>query len=100
MNFSSLRSFLFLPKNFVGVDIGTSAIKMVEVSGWGNQRRLKSYGELRSATFYETPFRTFQWNTLFLSSKEVARAIRAIQNEAGIHSTKAVFSLPDFSSFF
>ena len=39
-------------------------------------------------------------NTLLLSSLDIARALRAIFEEAKMKSRKGVFSIPDFSSFF
>lgn len=89
-----------IPKSFLGVDIGTSSIKIVELSRWGERKTLHNYGELKASALYNKPFRTFEKNTLVLSSEDIARAIRAMLQEAGIQTKKAVFSLPDFSSFF
>ena len=96
----SFNSLPFLPKVLLGVDIGTSALKIVELSKWGGRRLLKNYGELKAITLYDKPFRTFEKNTLVLSSKDIARALRAIMQESKITSKKAIFSIPDFSSFF
>ncbi|MBI2644311.1 MAG: type IV pilus assembly protein PilM [Candidatus Wildermuthbacteria bacterium] len=95
-----LQQFKLFPKNFLGIDVGTSAVKVVELSGWGERRTLKNYGELKSAVLYGTPFRTFERNTLVLSGKEVARAIDAIIQEGHMRAKKAIFSIPDFSTFF
>ncbi|OHA68818.1 MAG: hypothetical protein A3A27_01145 [Candidatus Wildermuthbacteria bacterium RIFCSPLOWO2_01_FULL_47_18] len=94
------RSFKFLPKTFLGVDIGTSAIKVVELKRWGERRSLKNYAELQSSSLYDKPFRTFEKNTLLLSKQDVARVLKAVLQEAKIQTKEAVFSLPDFSSFF
>ncbi len=94
------RSFKFLPKTFLGVDIGTSAIKVVELKRWGERRSLKNYAELQSSALYDKPFRTFEKNTLLLSKQDVARVLKAVLQEAKIQTKEAVFSLPDFSSFF
>ncbi|HEA84560.1 MAG TPA: hypothetical protein ENI04_01080, partial [Candidatus Wildermuthbacteria bacterium] len=96
----SFASIPFLPKACLGVDIGTSALKVVELSRWAGRKSLKNYGELKAITLYDKPFRTFEKNTLVLSSKDIARALRAIRQESKIASTRAVFSIPDFSSFF
>ncbi len=95
-----LGSFTLLPKSSLGIDIGTSAIKVIEISSWGQRKTLKNYGELKAATLYAQPFRKFEKNSLSLSSKDIARAIRAIFQEAKISQKEATFSLPDFSSFF
>lgn len=96
----SLSSFKILPKSSVGIDIGTSAIKVVELSRWGQRVTLKNYGEMRAAALYKKPFRTFEKNTLLLSSADIARALKAIFAEAGMMVQKAIFSIPDFSTFF
>lgn len=95
-----MSSFTFFPKRAVGVDIGTSFLKVVELSQWGERVRLTNYGKLSAKSIYEKPFRTFEKNTLTLSNKDVGRAIKGVLQETGIKTTKAVFSIPDFSSFF
>ncbi len=95
-----LGSFKFLPRSSVGIDIGTSSLKVVELSRWGSRKTLKNYGEIQASTLYDKPFRTFEKNTLMLSSQDIARAIRAILQETKIETKSAVFSIPDFSSFF
>lgn len=92
--------FRFVPKSFLGVDIGTSAIKVVELQSWGKRKSLKNYGELQSSSLFDKPFRTFEKNTLLLSSKDIARAMKGILVECSIKTKRAVFSIPDFLSFF
>lgn len=87
-------------KRFLGVDIGTSAVRLVELSGGKERQRLENYGEIPASAIYEKPFRTFDKNTLLFSTQEVGRAISAVMQEAEIKTKKAIFSIPDFSSFF
>jgi type IV pilus assembly protein PilM len=87
-------------KNCLGIDIGTSSIRIVEISSAGKKRKLENYGELCSKIFSEKPFKAIQQNSCVLSSKEIAKIILAVNKEAKIKTTKAVFSIPDFSSFF
>jgi len=91
---------LLIPKKFLGIDIGTSFIKMVEISRFGNRRKLENYGSLPASVLYDKKFRTFEKSTLLLSSKDIARAITAIMEEAQIKTRQAIFSIPDFSTFF
>ncbi|MDD5144674.1 MAG: type IV pilus assembly protein PilM [Candidatus Pacebacteria bacterium] len=91
---------IFLPQRFLGIDVGTSFLKIAEVSRFGNRRKLENYGFLSAQVLYEKPFRTFDKNTLLLSSDDVSRAIRAIMEEAKIKTNQVVFSIPDFSTFF
>ena len=93
-------SKIFSSKRFLGVDIGTAGIKMVELSGRGERKKLENYGEIKAEVVYKKPFRTFEKNTLLLSNQDIARTIRAIMEEAKVKTRDCVFSIPDFSSFF
>ncbi len=92
--------FKAAPKSFLGVDIGTSSIKIVELSRAGKRRKLDNYGEMQAASLYENPFRTFEKSTLTVSTQDVIRAIKGIVKEAGMKSRKSYFAIPDFSTFF
>lgn len=89
-------------KRALGIDIGTSSIKIIELSrlGGGERIKLENYGEASLFTLYEKPFRTSEKGLLSLSSQEISRAIKAILEEARISATQAVISIPDFSTFF
>ncbi len=89
-----------IPKKSLGIDIGTSSIKIVELSRWGERRTLENYGEIAASVLYKKPFRTFEKSTLLLSSQEISRAIKAVMEEAKIKTRQAVLAIPDFSSFF
>ncbi len=88
------------PKKFLGIDIGTSFIRIVEIGRNGQNRRLENYGEIGESSFGEQPFRTSKKSTLSLSDKNIAEAIRAVLKEAGIQTKEVNFSIPDFYSFF
>ena len=87
-------------KKFLGIDIGTSAIKIVELSKAGERIKLENYGEMGIHTLTEKPFRTIERDTLLLSNQDVARAIGAILDKAQIVTREAFFSIPDFATFF
>lgn len=87
-------------KSCLGIDIGTSSIKIVELSRRGENIKLEKYGEISSEAIYERPFRTLERDTLLLSARDISRAILAVLKEAKISERKIVFSIPDFSSFF
>lgn len=93
-------AFKLIPKKSLGIDIGTSSIKIVELSSFRERKKLENYGEIAARVLYQKPFRTFEKNTLLLSSMDIARAIQAVMEEAKIKTRQAVFSIPDFSSFF
>ena len=89
-----------ISKNFLGIDIGTSSIKVVELSRKGQAQELENYGEIKTLSFKESPFRQVEKNTLSFSNQEVASAIKAVLREAEIQTKEVNFSIPDFSSFF
>lgn len=92
--------FRKISKKFLGIDIGTSAIKIVELSKAGERIKLENYGEMSVKTQAEKPFRTLEGSSLLLSDKDIARAINAILKKAQIATKEAFFSIPDFSTFF
>ena len=87
-------------KKFLGIDIGTSSVRIVEIRRNGQNRRLENYGEIGSSFFEEHPFRTSGKNILSLSNENIAEAILAVLKEAGIQTKEVNFSIPDFCSFF
>lgn len=99
--FSKIKDFFsFRKKSFLGVDIGTSAIRLVELSKKKGNINLTNYGEISSSAFKKRPFRIFYKNTISLSNKEIAEAIRSILEEANIETREVSFAIPDFASFF
>lgn len=87
-------------KKFLGVDIGTFFVKIVELKeGWRGPI-LKNYGELGILYPEERAFRVFERETLLLSDYDLAKAIKMICSEAKIKTKEANFSIPDFSTFF
>jgi type IV pilus assembly protein PilM len=87
-------------QSFLGIDVGTASIKIVEISQKGKRKVLENYGELGMDAVYKESFRTFNKNTLLLSTNDVSRALRAMVQEAEFKTNKAIFSLPDFATFF
>src|SRR3989344_4078958 len=90
---------MFFPKKMLGIDIGTSSVKIVEISRWGGGKTLENYGEVKSAALYKEPVKTFERGSYLLSDFFVSRAIMAILDEAKIKTKAAIFSVPDFSTF-
>lgn len=92
--------FKLFRKNFLGVDIGTSSIKIVELSKKREKYKLENYGEVKTTALYKKSFRTFKEHILLLSTKDIATGIKAIIEEAKIKTKDVNFTIPDFSSFF
>jgi type IV pilus assembly protein PilM len=90
-------------KSFLGIDIGTASIKIVELSKKRERKILENYGEISTHEVGEKPFRTGftpERSSFSLSAGEISQGIRALLSEARIRSKSATFSIPDFSSFF
>ncbi len=84
---------------FLGVDIGKSSLKIVEISG-EKEITLENYGELFMRDFTgKSPVKESEWS-LFYSSNEIAEAMKYLLKEAEIKARNAYFSIPDFVSFF
>lgn len=76
---------------FLGIDIGDSSLKMVELVKKGKKIILSNYGFSESLT--STKFTTMD------DIDYLAKAILKVKNDLGITSTKAVVSLPTFAVF-
>lgn len=89
---------LFKSKNYVGIDIGTSAIKIVELAHSRDTFRLENYGEIK---FFaeEAPMEVYQQSSLKMPDEQVAELIKKIMKETGVTATRCAMSLPVFSSF-
>jgi len=90
---------MFFPKKMLGIDVGTSSVKIVELSRWGEGKTLENYGQIKSTALYKEPSKTFERGSYLLSDYFVSRAIMAILDEARIKTKSAIFSIPDFSTF-
>lgn len=91
--------FKLRPKKFLGIDVGTSSIRIVEIGRRGQTHKLENYGEVGLSFVREGPFRVYKKDTLLLSNKKIARTIQSICKEAGIQTKEVNFSIPDFCSF-
>jgi type IV pilus assembly protein PilM len=92
--------FKLSSKNFLGIDIGVSSIKIIELARWGGRVELKNYGYLGISTFNEEPFRQGSEDTFLLSTSQIIKVIKSILITSDIKTREAVFTIPDFSTFF
>lgn len=84
-------------RKLLGVDIGTSSIKVIEILDTGKKMSLLNYGETATPQGQEKDSKSKTFN---FSSMEVGNALQQIVEEAGMDSREAIFSIPDFLSFF
>jgi len=91
---------IFSKKSSLGIDIGTSAIKIVELSFRKNRKVLENYGEAKSKFLFGKYYMTSKGTEIYLSNNEIADAIKQIIKEAKMKTREATFALPDHASFF
>ena len=78
----------------MGLDIGTSSIKIVELSQEGDKVELTNYGSLSGG-----PGQIFQSSAVKISLKQTTDAIRQVLAETRIAPARTTMSIPIFSGF-
>ncbi len=92
--------FKFKPERFLGIDIGTSCIKIIEIGKNNEERTLENYGEVSTLVTEGKPFRDYRKEEPLLSTRSMAEIIKDVCKESGIQAEYANFSIPDFCTFF
>ncbi len=87
-------------KNALGVDIGSSSIKLVEVSFDKSKINLINYGEKIMPIKKEDVASGSSIDSVFSSSAEVGGTIKDIIKKTGMKTKDATLSIPSFMSFF
>jgi type IV pilus assembly protein PilM len=91
---------LFGGKSYLGIDIGTTTIKVVELSrGAKGKVELKNYGILETYGYLERFNNALQTSSLKPMENEVAAYLKLVLNHAGVRARDAVVSLPSFTAF-
>ncbi len=88
-----------LGSSYLGVDIGTTSIKVIEVERGGRLPRVINYGFLESGGYLARANQALQTSTLKLFEKEAVELLRLVLNEMKVQTKEAVASLPVFSAF-
>jgi len=89
-------------KKFLGIDIGTTSIKMVELEDAGRGLALANYGQidLNLVENQESGIEERGRAMADFSAAEIAEMIRAVMAEAKIKTRQCALSIPDFLTFF
>ena len=90
---------IFGSASALGVDIGTTSIKMVEVAESSSIYRLKNYGLLESYGHLERLNNAIQTSSLKLFEKETVALIQMLLKQVNPSTKNVVASIPPFSSF-
>lgn len=97
-NFENMPLFSRRPRRQIGIDIGTSSIKVVELSREGSHVALQNYGLLEGLDFFGDidPAHSSSFKK---SEQEIIAAVRQLLQVTRIQTREVVFSIPIFSSF-
>lgn len=87
------------PNISLGIDIGTSSIKMVELTKDGDVLKLTNYAEIVSPKLERGSFMPMQMSSMQVLSEEIAALIKKTIKEAQIKTKTVSMSVPVFSSF-
>ncbi len=85
--------FFSSKKSYLGIDIGNSAIKIVEMIAQGRRAKLSTYGYTEIETDLSKPAKNPE------EDEKIALVIRKILKESSAMSTKVVAALHNFSVF-
>ncbi len=91
--------FLFGSRSYLGVDIGTTSIKMVEILKGRRRPRLGNYGVLESYGHLERLNDAIQTSALKMMERETAELLKILLKQLKIKSRDAIASIPAFSAF-
>lgn len=97
--FSDIKN-VFVHTRVLGIDIGTTAIKMVEVSKKGSAMKLENYGILETQEYLKRGNAALQTRALKLSERDALPALKVLLKQVRPHTTNVIASIPAFSAFF
>jgi type IV pilus assembly protein PilM len=88
-------------KKFLGIDIGTSAIRIVELEKGSRNFVLTNYGQIDLEQIDDDGLGGEQKRAVIVfSADEISQMIQTILADAKIKTRQCAFSIPDFSTFF
>lgn len=86
-------------KSYLGVDIGTTSIKIVEIEQGGKTPKLNNYAILEKNGYLERVNDIIQSSSLKISEKETIDLLKEIVSQAKFKTREAIVSLPAYSAF-
>ncbi len=95
--FKSLRQGIF--PSYLGVDIGTTSVKVVEVKQGKQLPQIVNYGLLESSGYLARANQALQASTLRLFEKEALELLKIVLKEMKPQATEVLASIPIFSAF-
>ena len=89
----------FQNKATLGIDIGSTSIKIAEVSPGASGPHLDNYALFENLAHLERSNAVFQSKTVKIYEEEIASYLKIIYKRAGFKAKRVFASLPAFSSF-
>lgn len=86
-------------KSFVGIDIGTSSVKVVQLGMEENRLKLEAYGLLETYGKVELLQSTLQTSSVHLLGGQVVDLLKDLVEKSGVTSKDVILSVPVFSTF-
>ena len=96
--FKDISSFLGSSRA-LGIDIGTSSIKLVEIAKKGENFLLENYAFLESKGYLERSNEAIQTSSLLMVEKEVIKLLEILLSQITLKTKTVVVSVPAFMSF-
>ncbi|MFH1129210.1 MAG: type IV pilus assembly protein PilM [Patescibacteria group bacterium] len=87
------------PKSILGIDIGTSSIKVVQLRKSEGKFKLETYGEISTLGYIERLNESFQSSSLKTLEAITREMIRLVIEKSGADAKNVVMAIPVFSSF-
>ncbi|MGC9968164.1 MAG: type IV pilus assembly protein PilM [Minisyncoccia bacterium] len=88
-----------MASSYLGVDIGTTSIKVVEVRGGGARPQVTNYGLLESSGYLSRANQALQTSSLKIFESDVIEFLKTVIKQMGTSTKLALASLPPFSAF-
>ncbi|MDO8536842.1 MAG: type IV pilus assembly protein PilM [bacterium] len=85
--------------SYLGIDIGTTSIKIVEVKQGKQNPAVVNYGFLESSGYLARANQVLQTSTLKIFEKEVVELLKVILKQMKPQATDVFASIPTFSAF-
>jgi len=89
---------MFIKKKYLGIDIGTTTVKVVLLS-FGDQPKLESYGILENYAHLERVNEAIQTSSFKLVEKTTAKYLGDLLKKSNIKNREAIFSIPCFNTY-
>ena len=89
----------FRSESYLGVDIGTTSIKIVEIAKGKMKPELQNYGILESYGHLERVNDAIQTSSLKITENETSNLLKVLLEQSKFKTSEAIVSIPSFAAF-